>query len=125
MLGGLPTEHSGPLHCRVRYFDPARRRAGLPEDVGALVEKLGADSMTLQLVNLDQSGERALVVQGGAYGEHRFVRAAAGEEEVELDGSSFRVRLAPGAGARVELEMERYARQPTFAFPWDYGTAGG
>ena len=37
MLGGLATEHSGPLHCRVRYFDPARQRAGLPEDVGALV----------------------------------------------------------------------------------------
>ena len=123
MLGGLPTEHSGPLHCRVRYFDPVRQRAGLPEDVGALVEKLGPDSMTLRLVNLDQSEERALVVQGGAYGEHRFVRAAAGEDEVELDGFSFRVRLAPGAGARIEIEMERYARQPTFAFPWDYGTA--
>ena len=125
MLGGLPTEHSGPLHCRVRYFDPVRRRAGLPEDVGALVEKLGPTSMTLQLVNLDQSEERALVVQGGAYGEHRFLRAAVGGEEVELDGSSFRVRLAPGAGARLELEMERYARQPTFAFPWDYGIANG
>ena len=39
MLGGLPTQHHGhPLHCRVRYFDPARQRAGIPEDVAALVE---------------------------------------------------------------------------------------
>ena len=34
MLGGLPTGRTGyPLHCRLRYFDPQRRRAGLPEDV--------------------------------------------------------------------------------------------
>ena len=31
MLGGLPPGMpliGGPLHCRVRYFDPLRRRAG-------------------------------------------------------------------------------------------------
>ena len=28
MLGGLPTGRTGfPLHCRLRYFDPARQRA--------------------------------------------------------------------------------------------------
>src|SRR5207245_2875752 len=33
-LGGLDPGNTGdPLHCRVRYFDPIRRRAGLPEDV--------------------------------------------------------------------------------------------
>ena len=32
------------LHSRFRYFDPAKQRAGLPQDVGALVEKLSADS---------------------------------------------------------------------------------
>ena len=32
------------LHSRFRYFDPVKRRAGLPEDVSALVEKLGPDS---------------------------------------------------------------------------------
>ena len=43
MLGGLPTERLGfPLHCRVRYFDLERQRAGMPEDVGALVESMSA-----------------------------------------------------------------------------------
>ena len=30
------------LHSRFRHFDPQKRRAGLPDDVGALVEKLTA-----------------------------------------------------------------------------------
>jgi hypothetical protein len=55
MLGGL---HSGNktlvLHSRVRYFDVDRRRAGLPEDVAALVERLTADTTELTLVNIDQ-----------------------------------------------------------------------
>src|SRR5581483_7678376 len=41
MLGGLyPGNTCGPLHCRVRYFDPEKRRAGLAQDIGALVERL-------------------------------------------------------------------------------------
>ena len=33
-LGGpQPLYHGGLLHCRVRYFDPQRRRPGLPPDV--------------------------------------------------------------------------------------------
>ena len=41
MLGGLPPKHQGEiLHARLRYFDPVRRRPGLPEDVAALVETL-------------------------------------------------------------------------------------
>ena len=39
-LGGLPPKNRGKLlMCRLRYFDPARRRAGLPEDVAALIDK--------------------------------------------------------------------------------------
>ena len=44
MLGGLPTGRvGGLLHCRLRYFDPARHRAGIPEDVAALLRFLGED----------------------------------------------------------------------------------
>ena len=38
--GGLHLRRVGSvLHCRLRYFDPVKRRAGLPEDVAALIEK--------------------------------------------------------------------------------------
>jgi hypothetical protein len=40
-----------PLHAQVRHFDPERRRAGLPEDVAALVERIEPASITLTLVN--------------------------------------------------------------------------
>jgi hypothetical protein len=72
MLGGLPTGRAGfPLHCWFRYFDPERRRAGIPEDVAALVETIAADEVTLRLVNLDPVRSRTVVVQGGAYAEHQ------------------------------------------------------
>src|SRR6185436_12602512 len=54
-LGGLPPGRDGGLlNARVRYFDPARRRAGLPEDVAALVSRLTATSTELTLINLNQ-----------------------------------------------------------------------
>lgn len=82
MLGGIPTGRVGyPLHARVRYFDPARRRPGIPEDVAALVDRMSADETSLTLVNLSQVEARTAVVQGGAYGEHRIT-------EVRLDGPS-------------------------------------
>ena len=32
-MGGLPPKHHGKLlYCQLRYFDPAKRRAGLPEE---------------------------------------------------------------------------------------------
>ena len=120
MLGGLPTQHHGhPLHCRVRYFDPVRQRAGIPDDVAALVESMTADETTLQLVNVNQVEARTVVVQGGAYAEHRIEQVTLDGQTVPVDGSSFSVRLEPGCGARLALTMERYANQPTLAFPWD------
>src|SRR5207302_7287081 len=121
MLGGMPTGRDvHVLHSQVRYFDPARRRAGLPEQVGALVERIGESEVTLQLVNLDPVDEKVVVVQGGAYGEHQIarVRSTPAQAEAAVDHSHFTVRLAPGAGARLTLTITRYANQPTFAFPW-------
>lgn len=119
MLGGLPTGREGyPLHARLRYFDPARRRAGIPEDVAALVERLDADVTTVTLVNTSQSHERTVVVQGGAYGEHQIVSATVNGAVTPVDQAQVTVRLAPGAGGRLTLAMQRYANQPTFAFPW-------
>ncbi|OGG57289.1 MAG: hypothetical protein A3F84_02150 [Candidatus Handelsmanbacteria bacterium RIFCSPLOWO2_12_FULL_64_10] len=120
MLGGLPTGRIGfPLHCRVRYFDPARRRAGIPEDVAALVEKLTDDETTLALVNVSPTQAREVLVQGGAYAEHQILSASMDGQTLSVNDPCFTVRLAPGAGGRIALRMKRYANQPTLAFPWD------
>ena len=119
MLGGLEPGHCGyPLHARVRYFDPERRRPGLPEDVAALVETLSAGEATVSLVNLDQVRGRTVIVQGGAYGEHRVTGVTVEGRTTPVNRSSFSVRLAPGCGASLVVKADRYANQPTFAFPW-------
>src|SRR5439155_9891190 len=119
MLGGIPTGRDvATLHACVRYFDPVRRRAGLPENVGALVERISEGEVTLQLVNLDPVGAKVAVVQGGAYAEHQIARVRSTSVETAVDHSHFTVRLAPGAGTRLTLSIRRYVNQPTFAFPW-------
>jgi hypothetical protein len=40
---------------------------------------------------------------------------------VSLSSPVVTVRLEPGAGARIECKMTRYANRPTFAYPWDRG----
>ena len=120
MLGGLHPGHRGaPLHCRVRYFDPYNNRAGIPEDVAALVDGLTDEQTTLTLVNTNQVEPRTVIVQSGGYGEHQCVSVSTGGERIPVNNSSFTVRLAPGAGARLTLAIRRYANQPTLALPWD------
>ena len=121
MLGGIPTGRDvHVLHARVRYFDPARRRAGLPEHVAALVERMTDDEVTVSLVNLDPLDTRTVIVQGGAYAEHQVtsVRQEGAESPAQVDNAHFAVRLAPGAATRLTIGMQRYANQPTLAFPW-------
>lgn len=109
------------LHSRFRYFDPVKRRSGLPEDVGALVEKLGADSATVTLVNTNPLEAREVAVQAGGYGEHRFESVTVGGKTVAFTGPVVTVRLEAGTGSRFEFKMTRYANRPTFAYPWDRG----
>jgi hypothetical protein len=120
MLGGVPPGlHSGLLHARLRYFDPARRRAGIPEDVAALVEGLTADSVTVTLVNVNQVEARTVVVQAGAYAEHQIVSAEADGKTAAVNAPSLTLRLGPGCGGRVVLRMRRHVNPPTLALPWD------
>ena len=115
MLGGIHPGHRGSiLHCRLRYFDPVKRRAGMPDDVAALIEKMTADSVTVTLVNLHQTQSREVIVQGGAYGEHRLVSAG----DVAINAPTVRVKLAPGAGRRLVLRMKRYAGVAGMGLPW-------
>ena len=124
--GGLPTGRDvHALHCRLRYFDPERRRAGLPQDVAALVETFDAGSATVTLVNTSPIESRTVIVQGGAYNEHRLTAVTVADVEggtstaaIKTNDAPFAVRLAPGAGTRLTIDMVRYANAPTFAFPW-------
>lgn len=120
MLGGNDPGNSGnTLHSRVRYFDPQTRRAGLPEDVAALVSRITPSGITLTLVNTSPDAAREVVVQAGAYGEHRFTRVEGDGRASTPGASTFTVRLEPGAGAALEVGMELYANQPTLRFPWE------
>ena len=119
MLGGIHvTRKASVLHCRLRYFDPVARRPGIPEDVAALVTELSDDGTTVTLVNLDQIHAKELLVQAGGYAEHQIVSAQIDDQSITVDGDQLSIRLAPGSGAAVRLEMERYAHQPTMQLPW-------
>lgn len=110
-----------PLHTQVRHFDPDGRRAGLPQDVAALVERIRPEAVTLTLVNTSPFHYRTVTVQMGAYGEHHSSSVAIGDRTFPIDAPYFSVRLAPGAGDTLTINLQRYAHQPTLAFPWDRG----
>ncbi len=108
-----------PLYARLRYFDADRRRAGVPEDVAALVQTMTADATTVTLVNLSTTEARNVVIQGGGYGEHQIRSLDSGDGVKPVDASSVAIHLAPGAGATLTLAMDRYVNAPTLSFPWD------
>ena len=119
MLGGIHPGHRGALlHSRLRYFDHVARRVGVPEDVAVLVQSLTATGVTVQVVNTNQITERELTIQAGGYAEHEFLEATVNGELSEVNGRSFRVRIAPGCGATIALTMKRYTQAPTISFPW-------
>jgi hypothetical protein len=120
MMAGLdPGRGGGPLHARLRYFDPIRRRAGVPEDIAALVDQVGKNSVSVTLVNINQSRARELVVQCGAYAENEISLVSLNGAKVAVNGPSFHLRIEPGCGARLTLNHSLYSRQPTLHFPWD------
>lgn len=122
MLAGLdPGRGGAPLHCRLRYFDPIGRRAGIPEDVAALIDMMNDNAVAVTLVNVSQIRARTVVVQTGAYGEHQCLYVETGDARVTVDKPWFAVHLAPGAGARLIVHTKRFANDPTLVFPWDRG----
>lgn len=115
MLGGNEPGGSGNiLHSRLFFYDPVRSRPGVPEHVAALVDRIDRRGVRVRLVNLDPLEPRRIVVQGGAYGEHRFstIRSAFGE--TRIDGSRFEVVIGAGAGGTLDIEMDLFAAQPKF-----------
>ncbi len=120
--GPLPHYNGGLLVTRVRHFDPQEKRPGLPADVAALVSKLTADMTELELVNLNTSEARDVIIQAGSMGEHNFTTARAkdgnAEKTVEVDGTYLQVHLPPNTHIALAVRMERFVNTPSYQQPW-------
>lgn len=113
--------HGGLLHIPVRYFDSTERRAGLPQDVSALVHHVDATSITLTLSNTSVLHERRLQIQAGGFAEHRFTSVT------DLDNSDANISecslqrlpiiLPAGRSIRLRLGLQRYAQKPSYSTP--------
>ena len=112
-----PNQGGAPLHARLRYFDPVKRRAGLPRDVAALIDGLDADNTGVTFFNRNDL-DRTVTIQGGAYGEHLIVAVNDGRKTQVVNGRCFDLKLGARCGGRLELAMKRYTGNPTLAFPW-------
>ncbi len=118
--------NGGLLRATVRYFDQDRARPGLPRDVAALVDTLEPDGAGIQLVNLNRTETRNLIVQAGAFGEHQFTEVRfqeAGQNDpsertIPVDARYFAVQLPPSTTIRLDAGMRRFVNQPSYAFPW-------
>ncbi|MBI4553667.1 MAG: hypothetical protein HY710_15490 [Candidatus Latescibacteria bacterium] len=127
--------NGGLLMTRVRYVDADRGRPGLPQDVAALVEKLESDRTVLRLVNLSPFQTRAVIVQAGAFGEHRFTEArytvqtsaypgpigtyaapALNTETrtVPVHENQLQVHLPPGLEILLDLGTARFVNHPSY-----------
>ena len=116
--GGLPTNKQGlVLHTRLRYFDPVKRRAGLPADCAALIEKLDERITYVTLVNTNQLEPRIVTIQAGSYAEHAIELVAKGSWDYSSGERSVTVKLMPGCGRQLVIVISRFAQQPTLDFP--------
>ena len=118
MMGVNLTGRIWSMHARVRYFDPEKYRAGLPEDVAALVTKMDGGVTNVSLVNINQVKSRKVIIQTGAFGEHQCLSVKTGDNEYPVNNRSFEVQLDPGAGTELIISAKRYANQPSWSFPW-------
>ncbi len=116
--------HGGLLHAVLRYYDADQQRPGLPSDVGALVENIDDDSVTVQLVNLDPIRQHNIIVQSGAFGEHRIESITLRDENGDLVQSAkvgakwVQLDIDPASGIRAELKLSRYVNQPSYETPF-------
>jgi hypothetical protein len=116
----------GLLKASLRYFDADAKRPGLPQDVAALVSEISAEVLTVELVNLSLTESKNLIVQAGAFGEHRFENASymrtegeeSSQESVSVNRQYFILELPPSTSIQLDLDYQRFVNQPAYAFPW-------
>ena len=124
MAMGTPAAvyNGGLLQAHVRYFDPRRRRPGLPEYVAALAHRVAGDGVHLELVNTDPVEAHMVLIQSGSFAEHEFTGARledeAGEDQhLEVNDRYLQVHLGPAARAHLHLGLTRFAHRPSYEFP--------
>ena len=140
--GGPQVIYNGGLQqARVRYYDAARRRPGLPPGVAALVSSIDPEATVVELVNLSADEDRVVIVQAGTFAEHTMasVRYTACEDESWLGGLYdyghgepavtersadvgepwLTVRLPASSRIRLTLRLNARARKPSYATPFD------
>jgi hypothetical protein len=118
MMGG-PNHiyHGGLLHVRLRYFDAEKKRAGIPEDVAALIDKVTEDSVRVTLVNTSSTVSREAILQAGAFGEHQFLTVNDGKSTLPVNSRHLTVRLKPSTVGTLTLSMKRFANRPGYEWP--------
>lgn len=125
MTMGAPMHisHGGLQHGKVRFFDGQLQRPGLPSEVGAIVDKLTATTIGMQVANISSTDMHSLVIQAGAFGEHRFtsveIMTESGTiEKHEIGSKWFQIDLTAGAGATLTFTIERYVNTPSYETPF-------
>jgi len=139
--GGPQVIYNGGLQqARVRYYDAAARRPGLPPAVAALVSSIDPEATVLDLVNLDPESAHHVIVQAGAFAEHtiRAVRHTACEDpswigdlydyghsqpvvtsaSARVDGPWLRVELPRSTTIRLTLQLDLRTRPPSYRMPF-------
>lgn len=124
LMLGAPNHiyHGGLLNTSVRYFDPANKRPGIPQDVAALVKRITSKSITLELANLHPTESRKVIIQGGMFGEHQIKRVRQvidyPYQFYTIDNAFFELDLGPGAVGELEIDIKRFVNTPSYRFPW-------
>ncbi|ADB63553.1 hypothetical protein Htur_4781 (plasmid) [Haloterrigena turkmenica DSM 5511] len=113
-----PVYYGGLVMAQVRHFDPEHERPGLPPGVSALVEDVSSEGVDLTLVN-GGGADRKVVVQAGAYGEHEFTAVEYDGERGQPESNAIRVSLPSGSRLSLSADLDRFANDPSYAFPWN------
>jgi hypothetical protein len=145
--GGPQVIYNGGLQqARVRYYDAAAGRPGLPAAVSALVSTIDPEATTVELINLDPDTARTVIVQAGAFAEHtiRAVRHTAcgdaswtggmydyghaqptvTEAVTVVEGPWLTVKLPASTRIRLILELALRTRTPSYRTPFDAVASG-
>ena len=125
MTMGAPMHisHGGLQHGKVRFFDGDQQRPGLPSDVGAIVDSLSATSIGMKISNTSTTTSRSLVIQAGAFGEHKFTSVeikldSGASQKHQIESKWFQIDLGAQAGATLIFTVKRYVNSPSYETPF-------